>query len=78
MSVKYQKEHKKSTLLRWNKQELVDYIIMLEYNMNVVKEGFDNQYNNCLILLDNMKIMNETYSKNKSIIEQILSKGDIN
>lgn len=78
MSVKYQKEHKKSTLLRWNKQELVDYIIMLEHNINVVQEGFNNQYNNCLILLDNMKIMNETYSKNKSIIEQTLSKGDIN
>lgn len=67
--MKTQKEHKKATLLRWSKEELADYILMLEHNINVVQEGFDNQYFNCLKLLDDMKLVNKTYFEAKQIIK---------
>lgn len=68
--MKAQKEHKKATLMKWNKEELVDYILCLEHNINVVQESFDNQYNNCLKLLDDMKLINKTYAEAKSIIKR--------
>lgn len=68
--MKTQKEHKKSTLRQWNKEELIDYIVMLEHNINVVQESFDNQYNNCLKLLDDMKLVNKTYFEAKQIVKQ--------
>ena len=67
-----QKEHKKVTLMRWNKEELVDYILCLEHNINVVSEKFENQYNNCLKMLDDMKLINKTYFEAKQIVKQSL------
>lgn len=75
--MKYQKEHKKSTLSRWNKEELIDYIIMLEHNINVVQESFENQYNNCLKLLDNMSLVNKTYFEAKQIIKKTVHKDGV-
>ena len=68
--MKVQKEHKKATLMKWNKEELVDYILCLEHNINVVQESFDNQYNNCLKILDDMKLINKTYFEAKEIVKQ--------
>lgn len=73
--MKTQKEHKKETLMKRTKEELVDYCIMLEHNINAVNESFDNQYNNCLKLLDDMKLINKTYAEAKSIIKQSIYKG---
>jgi hypothetical protein len=70
--MKVQKEHKKATLMKWNKDELVDYILLLEHNINAVNESFENQYNNCLKILDDMKLINDTYSEAKSIINRSL------
>lgn len=66
--MKTQKEHKKSTLLQWTKEELADYCIMLEHNINAISESFDNQYNNCLKILDDMKLINKTYFEAKQIV----------
>ena len=68
--MKVQKEHRKATLMKWTKEELADYVMCLEHNINVVNESFDNQYNNCLKLLDDMKLINKTYAKTKSIIKE--------
>lgn len=77
--MKAQKEHKKATLMGWSKEELVDYILCLEHNINVVNESFENQYHNCLKLLDDMKLVNKTYFEAKQIIKQSTCKGgDIN
>ena len=54
MIKKMQKEHKKQTLLNWGKEDLIDYIIMLEHNINVVNESFEIQYNNCLKMIDDI------------------------
>ena len=73
--MKTQKEHKKTTLMKWNKEELVDYILCLEHNINVVQESFDNQYHNCMKLLDDMKLINKTYFEAKQIVKQSTYKG---
>ena len=74
--MKVQKEHKKATLMRWSKEELVEYILCLEHNINAVNESFENQYNNCLRMLDDMKAVNETYTEAKLTIKNVLHKGD--
>lgn len=73
--MKIQKEHKRRTLREWSKEELIDYIIMLEHNINAVNESFDNQYTNCLKILDDMKLINKTYFEAKQIITESLYKG---
>lgn len=70
--MKTQKEHQKSTLLHWTKEELVDYILTLEHNINVIQESFDNQYNNCLKILDDMKLINKTYFEAKQLVKESL------
>ena len=68
--MKTQKEHVKRTLLAWSKNELADYCIMLEHNINVISESLDIQYNNCLKMLDDMKLINKTYFEAKEIVKQ--------
>lgn len=70
-----QKEHKKETLMRWSKEELAEYILCLEHNINTVSEIFDNQYHNCIKLLDDMKLINKTYLEAKQIVKESLYKG---
>lgn len=70
--MKTQKEHKKSTLRQWSKEELVDYCIMLEHNINAVSESLDIQYNNCLKFLNDMKLINKTYFEAKQIVKESL------
>ena len=73
--MKMQKEHKKETLMRWTKEELADYIMCLEHNINVVSESFDVQYHNCMKLLDDMKLVNKTYLEAKQIVKESMYKG---
>ena len=70
-----QKEHKKETLMRWSKEELAEYIMCLEHNINVVSESFDNQYHNCLKLLGDMNLVNKTYLEAKQIVKESMYKG---
>ena len=74
--MKTQKEHKKATLMKWSKEELAEYIMCLEHNINVVQESFDNQYHNCLKLLDDMKLINKTYMEAKEIIKRSMRSTD--
>lgn len=68
--MRVQKEHRKATLMKWTKEELAEHILCLEHNINVVQESFDNQYHNCLKLLDDMKLTNKTYAEAKAIIKE--------
>lgn len=75
---KTQKEYKKSTLMQWKKEELVDLVLCLEHNLNALNERFDNQYNNCVKMLGDMSLVNKTYFEAKQIINasQIKCGGD--
>ena len=73
--MKAQKEHKKSTLMKWSKEELVEYIMCLEHNINAVNESFDNQYHNCVRLLTEMTTVKNTYTEAKKTIAETLMKG---
>lgn len=64
-----QKEHRKTALMKWTKEELADHILSLEHNYNALYETFDNQYHNCLKLLDDMKLVNDTYRQAKKLIK---------
>jgi len=41
-------EHKKSTLMGYDKERLVDHCLILEHNINVAKKNFEIQYQNCI------------------------------
>lgn len=64
------KEHKKATLMKWNKEELIDYILMLEHNTNSTGASFDIQYKNVIRLLNQMSLVNKTYAEAREIIKQ--------
>lgn len=68
--MKIQKEHKKETLMRWTKEELVEHIMCLEHNLNVLNDKFDAQYYNCWRLLDEMKLTKNTYMEAKKIVKE--------
>lgn len=68
--MKVQKEHKKKTFLNYTKDELADLCMTLEHNFNVISERFDNQYSYCIKLIDDMSLVNKTYSEAKEIINQ--------
>ena len=60
-----EKEHKKATLMSYTKECLVEYCMCLEHNNNVMEENFNRQYENCMKLLDDMKLVNDTYKNRK-------------
>ena len=68
--MKIQKEHKKETLMRWTKEKLAEHIMRLEHNLNVLNDKFDAQYYNCWRLLDEMKLLNKTYTEAKQIVKE--------
>ena len=57
------KPYSQSTLERFTKKELIEYIRMLEYNNENMRQNFDIQYKNCLELVNQMNILNDTYRK---------------
>ena len=60
-----EKEHRKSTLMNYTKEQLVDYIMCLEHNNNVLEQNFEQQYINCMRMLDDMKLVNDTYENRR-------------
>ena len=74
--MKTQKEHRKSTLMSWSKEELAEHIMCLEHNINALNESFDNQYNNCLKLLNDMELVGRTYTEAKMIIKSMQPKDE--
>ena len=60
-----EKEHRKSTLMGYSKEYLVEYCMCLEHNNNVLEQNFEQQYKNCMQLLDDMKLINDTYKNRR-------------
>lgn len=58
--MKITKEHSRNTLMQWSKADLIEHILCLEHNVNVLHETFEQQYKNCMQLLDDMKLINDT------------------
>jgi len=52
----------------WTKEELIDQIKVLENNIEVLESRFDNQYMNCLNMVNSMAILNNGYKKRKVTI----------
>lgn len=60
-----EKEHRKSTLMNYTKEQLVDYCMCLEHNNNVMEQNFNQKYRNCMQMLDDMKLLNDTYKNRR-------------
>lgn len=58
---KMEKEHKKSTLMQWPKEKLVDCIMSLEHNNNALHESFEIQYGNCVKMIDELTEVKKRY-----------------
>jgi len=52
------KQHTKSTLLGYTKEELVEHCLCIEHNNKALKESFEIQYQNCMKMIDDMKLLN--------------------
>ena len=59
------KEHTKKTLMGYTKEELVDYCLCLEHNNKALSESFDVQYKNCMKIIDDMKLLNDTFQQSR-------------
>lgn len=68
-------KHKKRTLMGYTKEELVDHCLCLEHNNSVLKENFEIQYKNCMKMIDDMNLLNNTLlqSRKQPIIKELTS-----
>lgn len=57
--MKIEKEHRKSTLMSWTKEQLVERIMCLEHNNNVFNERLDQQAKNFKTLLTEKEELEE-------------------
>ncbi len=58
-------KHSKTTLSGWSKKRLIEHAMMLEYNYETIQQSFDNQYSNCMKLIEDMNLLNQTYKDSK-------------
>jgi len=59
-------KHAKATLKNWNKEKLVEEIMILEQNIENLKWSFEVQYQNCINIIEDMNLLNDTFKKQKS------------
>jgi hypothetical protein len=57
------KEHARKTLMNYTKEELVAHCMTLEHNVKALEERFEVQYRNCVSLIADMNILNDTMPK---------------
>ncbi|MEG1022365.1 MAG: hypothetical protein RSE50_12710 [Myroides sp.] len=53
--MKIEKEHSKTTLMNWTKEQLAEHVMCLEHNNNVLHENNNIQYENITKLLEAFK-----------------------
>ena len=58
--------HTEKTLMSYSKQKLVDHCIALEKTNATLRTAFEKQYENCMKIIDDMKILNSTLKKARS------------
>lgn len=59
-------KHAKATLMNWNKEKLADQVLFLEQNIENLKWSFEVQYQNCINIIKDMNLLNDTFKKQKS------------
>lgn len=74
--MKIQKEHTRNTLMHWRKEDLVEHILCLEHNNNVLHETFEQQYKNCMQLIDDMNLINDTLKNVRKRVFEVEKVGD--
>jgi len=57
------KQHTENTLKAYTKEELVEHCMCLEHNVVAMESAFEIQYKNCVQLINDMNVLNETYKK---------------
>lgn len=55
--------HRKSTLMGYRKEKLVEYCLSLEAHIEVSDERFEIQYQNCMKIVEDMNLINKTFKK---------------
>ena len=55
--------HKESALKKYSKKELINHCIDLEHNLDALKKTFEVQYQNCMNMIADMNILNNTMKK---------------
>ena len=55
--------HTEKTLMSYSKQELVDHCIALEKTNDALRTSFEIQYDNCIKMVNDMKILNSGLEK---------------
>ena len=58
--------HTEKTLMSYSKQKLVDHCIALEKTNAALRTTFEIQYENCMKMVEDMKILNNTLEKARS------------
>lgn len=56
-------EKRTKTLLRYSRQDLAERCAILESNNKILKEKFEIQYQNCMKIVNDMSLLNETFKK---------------
>ena len=54
-------EHTRKTLMNYSKEDLVEHCLCLEHNNHALKQQFEVQYANCMKIIDDMNLLNDTY-----------------
>jgi hypothetical protein len=64
--------HERNYLMLRPKEELVEHCLILEHNIQALKEQFEVQYKNCMQIINNMDVMNKTIEsvRNTSGLEE--------
>ena len=55
--------HTEKTLMSYSKQELVNHCMALEKTNEALRTTFEKQYENCMKIIEDMKILNSTLEK---------------
>ena len=58
--------HTEKTLMSYSKQELVNHCMALEKTNEALRTTFEKQYENCMKIIEDMKILNSTLKKARS------------
>ena len=61
------KIHTRKTLFGYNKNELVEHCMCLEHNLKAMKQSFEVQYKNCLMIVNDMNLLNDEFKKSKNL-----------
>ena len=59
-------QHSEKTLNSWSKQQIIKHCMCLEHNNKVLNESFERQYQNCMKIVEDMNLLNDTY-KNRRV-----------